>query len=343
MRESRIDVLAWPIGDSLTASTRHRLLKLIPFLEERGIHVSMVPGGKTNAGTALRALIAALRAECVLIQKKLLPSSYLFALRRVAKHLIYDFDDALYAPRSHPRPDQVRLAHRQRRQLGRMLHAAGLVIAGNEELARYARRYAPWVTIIPTGVDVPSTPTKRHLTNTTTIIGWIGSEGTMTYLDEMGPILERLAVTGRRGIALRVVSNVPYEPAGTVVPVENVDWSLTTETRDILSFDIGIMPLRDDEWSRGKCAFKALQMMALGVPVVASPVGANCEVIQDGANGFLAQGVDEWVAKLSRLIDSPTLREALGLRGKETAITRYSLKGSGEALASAIRELCGAG
>ena len=104
-------------------------------------------------------------------------------------------------------------------------------------------------------------------------------------------------------------SNPPVPLSRTVVPVENLDWSLATETTDILNFDIGIMPLRDDEWSRGKCAFKALQMMALGVPVVASPVGANQEVIQDGANGFLAQGAEAWVAKLSRLIDSPTLRD----------------------------------
>jgi glycosyltransferase involved in cell wall biosynthesis len=131
-----------------------------------------------------------------------------------------------------------------------------------------------------------------------------------------------------------------FEPTRTVVPVENLDWSLATETTDILNFDIGIMPLRDDEWSRGKCAFKALQMMALGVPVVASPVGANGEVIQDGANGFLAAGTEAWVAKLSRLIDSPTLREELGQRGKATAMQRYSLKEAGEALGQAIRELC---
>ena len=339
MPESRIDVLAWPIGDSLTASTRHRLLKLIPFLEARGIRVSMVPGGKTNTGTALRALILARRADCILIQKKLLPSYYLFALRRVAKRLIYDFDDALYAPRSHPRPDQVRLARHQGRQLVRMLHAADLVIAGNQELATYARLHSPRVTIIPTGVDIQSTPTKRHSTHTPTIIGWIGSEGSMTYLDEMGPVLDRLVETGR-GIALRIVSNMHFEPTRTVVPVENLDWSLATETTDILNFDIGIMPLRDDEWSRGKCAFKALQMMALGVPVVASPVGANGEVIQDGANGFLAAGTEAWVAKLSRLIDSPTLREELGQRGKATAMQRYSLKEAGEALGQAIRELC---
>ena len=341
MRESRIEVLAWPIGDSNTASTRHRLLKLIPFLEARGIRVSTLPGRKTNAGTALRALILARRADCVIIQKKLLPSYYLFALRRVARRLIFDFDDALYAPRSHPRPDQVRLAHRLGRQLVRMLRAADLVIAGNEELASYARRFSPRVSIIPTGVDVQSTPTKRHSAHSPTIIGWIGSEGTLTYLDEMAPILERLAETGR-GLALRIVSNVPYEPTDTVVPVENLNWSLATETSDILSFDIGIMPLRDDEWSRGKCAFKALQMMALGVPVVASPVGANGEVIQDSVNGFLAEGAETWVASLSRLIDSPTLREELGQRGKATAMQRYSLKGAGEALGKAIRELCGA-
>jgi glycosyltransferase involved in cell wall biosynthesis len=125
--------------------------------------------------------------------------------------------------------------------------------------------------------------------------------------------------------------------------VENVSWSLATETKDILSFDVGIMPLRDDAWSRGKCAFKALQMMALGIPVVASPVGANREVIQDGVNGFLADGAEEWAARLSSLAESPKLREEIGQRGRGTAISRYSLKGAGEELASAIRRLCATG
>src|SRR3989304_8409893 len=134
MRGSDLRVLFWPIGDQRTASTRHRLLNLLPFLERSGIRPTLLQGGKTTAATAWRALRLAAGVDCVYLQKKLLPSWYLPLLRRAARRMVFDFDDALYAPRSKPRPDQRRLARRLRAQLDRMLNTVDLAVAGNESL-----------------------------------------------------------------------------------------------------------------------------------------------------------------------------------------------------------------
>lgn len=340
MRGSELRVLFWPIGDERTASTRHRLLNLLPFLEEKGVRAILLRGGRTSVATAWQALRLAAVVDCVYIQKKLLPPWYLWLLRRAARRMVYDFDDALYAPRSKATPDQLRLARRQRAQLDRMLATVDLAVAGNETLGDYARSHRSRVIVIPTTYRAEGIAPKPHIHAVPTVIGWIGSEGTMVYLEEFVPILRRLALALRPRVAFRVISNADFSAAGLEGVVQNVRWSLEEETSLILSLDIGIMPLLDDERSRGKCAFKAIQMMTCGLPVVASPVGSNNEVIQDGVNGFLAASEEEWLARLGELVESPSTRERIGAHARESVLARYAVDGWAARLCSALFDVC---
>lgn len=340
MVEKSLRVLCWPVGDQRTASTRYRLLNLLPLLKEAGVQVRMVPGGKTTPVAAMRALMLAPYVDCVFLQKKLLPVGYLCAIRRLARRIVFDFDDALYAPRSRPLPEHLALARKLALKLDSMLEAADLAVVGNQVLADYARPRCPRVAVIPTAFAAGLVPIKEHCEAPMLVIGWIGSEGTLTYLDMMVPVLARLAAERPGQVILRVISNIPFRAPGFEGLIENVPWSIERETQDVLSFDVGVMPLFDDEWSRGKCGFKALQMMAHGIPVVASPVGANCGIVEDGVNGYLADGVDTWVRRLGELLDSPGLRTTIGEAGRQTVKDRYSVQAAGEAMLSALVDLC---
>lgn len=152
------------------------------------------------------------------------------------------------------------------------------------------------------------------------MIGWTGSYSTVQHLDTLRSVLRRLASLER--FYLKVIGTSQYELDG--VNVEASSWNSSSEIADLRQLDIGIMPLPDDRWSRGKCGLKALQYMALGIPAVCSPVGVNSEIIDDGKNGFLARTEDEWMEKLGRLLRSPSLRAELGAAGRRTVEDRYS-------------------
>jgi glycosyltransferase involved in cell wall biosynthesis len=169
------------------------------------------------------------------------------------------------------------------------------------------------------------------------VIGWSGSLTTLKHLRGLEPTLKKL----RRAVdfRLKVIGDDRYELEG--VEVESRRWSAESEVADLQSFDVGIMPLPDDPWAQGKCGLKALQYMAVGVPTVVSPVGVNTEIIQDGANGFIASGDDEWVAKLSRLIADAGLRQRLALAGRRTVEERYSAAVQAPRLLDVLEQVCG--
>jgi len=195
------------------------------------------------------------------------------------------------------------------------------VMVGNPYLAEYARRVNPNVTVIPTTIDLnkyevrEADPAKEY-----PVIGWTGSFSTVQHLDTLRGALEKLA--RRERFKLRVIGTPQYQIEG--VEVEAMPWRAQSEIEDLAPCDIGIMPLPDDKWSKGKCGLKALQFMALGIPTMCSPVGVNTEIIQDGENGFIAGTEDEWVEKLAQLIRSNDLRQRIGLAGRRTVEQKYS-------------------
>lgn len=197
------------------------------------------------------------------------------------------------------------------------------VMAGNPYLAEYAGQVNANVTIVPTTIDTEKyTVTERTNESAMPTIGWTGSFSTVQHLDTLRSGLQKLARQTR--FRLRVIGTPSYEFDG--IDVEAMPWQSETELEDLRSIDIGIMPLPDDAWSKGKCGLKALQFMALGIPTVCSPVGVNTEIIQDGQNGFLARSENEWLEKLSRLLHSAELRNLLGRAGRATVDSRYSAK-----------------
>ena len=233
--------------------------------------------------------------------------------------LVFDFDDAVFVP--YRSPSNGYLSYLKFPAKTRTIcQLASHVMAGNSYLADYARRVNDCVTVVPTTIDTDKYTVESRHPSAFPVIGWSGSYSTVQHLDTLRGALTRLAKEER--FRLRVIGTPNYALAG--VAVDSLAWQSHREVEDLRAIDIGIMPLPDDPWSRGKCGLKALQYMALGIPTVCSPVGVNTEIITDGENGLIAATEDEWVAKLKQLLRSAEMRRRLGLAGRATVESRYS-------------------
>jgi glycosyltransferase involved in cell wall biosynthesis len=195
------------------------------------------------------------------------------------------------------------------------------VSCGNEYLAVFARQFASRVFIIPTTVDTDLHIPKEGNSGRT-IVGWTGSHSTLKYLEKIEPVLIELT-TAFPKIEIMVIADRP--PVFSKIQCTFHTWNAATEIEDLQNFDIGMMPLPDDEWSKGKCGFKALQYMALGIPAVASAVGENMKIIQHGVNGFLVSSEEEWLNCLSMLLRDPALCKRIGEAGRKRVLDHYSV------------------
>lgn len=221
----------------------------------------------------------------------------------------------------------------------KIIRLCDLVIVGNQYLADYALRYNPNVHVIPTTIDtdyyVPGANSKPE---NSVCIGWTGSTTTLKHFSLATGFLERLKEKYKEGLSFRLIADRPYE--NSIEGLEFVKWRKESEVKDLLHIDIGIMPLPDDAWSRGKCGFKGLQYMSLEIPAVLSPVGVNKDIITDGENGFLASTTEEWFDILCRLIESPELRKQIGKRGRQTVVERFSFDSQKERYISLLNTVC---
>src|SRR5215218_3348496 len=234
--------------------------------------------------------------------------------------VVFDFDDAIFV--SYRSPSNGYLSYLKfAGKTKTICSLASHVIVGNPYLAEYARQFNDRVTVIPTTIDTLKyeVPPPKTM-NGPLIIGWTGSHSTVQHLDTLRGALKKLAA--RENFRLRVIGTPVYECAP--IDVEAIRWRARTEVDDLRPIDIGVMPLPEDKWSKGKCGAKALQFMGMGIPTVCSPVGVNTEIIQDDQNGFLARTEDEWIDKLSRLLRSAELRRRLGQAGRATVEQKYS-------------------
>lgn len=334
-----IKVLGLSLYGPLAASTRYRLTQYAPGLRQQGIdlEVKALLGDryvqKSFAGEKypLTNLITDYLDRAALLFRQsdydvaivnaeifpLLPGFIESRLLRIP--YIYDFDDAFFLKY---RLDRFkRISFLLRDKFNPVVARAATVMAGNHYLAGYAKQWNPATHWLPTVVDTERytpAPCKREDVFT---VGWIGSPSTSVYLSKLVQPLEQL---GREGPVRFLVAG-GCSPAIPGVDVVNMPWSEATEVEVINSFDVGVMPLFDDEWARGKCAFKLIQYMACGVPVVASPVGANVDVVNNG-NGLLADSVGDWLDALRRLRDDPALRQSFGTTARQTVEQLYSLR-----------------
>lgn len=350
--------------DSQGASSRVRFLQYFDALSRQApglalSHQALLDAGylhrkyagRSSVGTAVqryfkRAAAAPWRAlaDVWWIEKELwpyLPAALELALLRGCTYVL-DLDDAIFHTYDlHPNP-------LVRRCLGsktdRLMAGAALVTAGNDYLAARARAAgAPWVEVLPTVVDLARYPFPPQRATAPAVedkvtIGWIGSPATVHYLAQLADPLARLA--HERPLRVEVVGGGAINlPGVDLVPVA---WSESTEAASIARFDIGVMPLTDSPWERGKCGYKLIQYMACGVPVVASPVGANRTIVCDGLNGLLAADADGWYEALARLAADAALRARMGAAGRQRVESDYSVQAMAPRLAQWLR-VVGAG
>ncbi|HEX7297166.1 MAG TPA: glycosyltransferase family 4 protein, partial [Pyrinomonadaceae bacterium] len=233
--------------------------------------------------------------------------------------MVFDFDDAIFVSYRSPSNGYLSYLKFAGKTKG-ICRMASHVMVGNPYLAEYARQVNKNVTVIPTTIDTNKYRPLAKRDSDTLVIGWTGSYSTVQHLNTIRGALQKLAKLHR--YRLRVIGTPTYEIEG--VDVDAMPWKSDTELQDLSHIDIGVMPLPNDAWSKGKCGLKALQFMALGIPTICSPVGVNTDIIHDNDNGLLADSEDEWVEKMGRLLTSREMRERLGDAGRATVEERYS-------------------
>ena len=243
-------------------------------------------------------------------------------LRAVAPRTLFDVDDAIYL--RHSKAGRERGGGVRRVKFRRTCAAADHVVAGNSILAAATGKSAAQITVLPTSVEIPDDEQlavwrRQGDPAEAKVIVWIGRPENLVYLEPLRPVFAELA--RRRGTVLRVICS--HFPDWPEVTIERVVWSPEAELPALATADIGIMPLRDDAWSRGKCGFKLLQYMSVALPTVASPVGLNAEIVDDAGTGYFASEPQSWAEALERLLDQPAEAEAMGRRGRRRAIESY--------------------
>lgn len=250
------------------------------------------------------------------------------------KPYILDFDDAVFHNYDFHSNSLVRFFYGHR--IDNLMRDARLVIAGNSYLANRAiRARANWIEIIPTVIDLARYKVKNvESVSDKPIIVWIGSPSTTQYLQKLSHPLKLLAE--KKDFTLRIIGAGLIDMPG--VCVEYLDWSIDNEADLIAMCDIGIMPLNDGAWEKGKCAYKLIQYMACGLPTVASPVGANLEVVVDGATGFFASKESDWLEKFELLLSDKMLRSRLGLAGRARVEENYCLQQTAPKLTTLLAE-----
>lgn len=270
-------------------------------------------------------VVRSFRYDIVFIQREMYfigPPIFEWLLRFSRAKMIFDFDDSIWL-------QNVSDANKKYQWLksfgktAKIISYADMVFAGNEYLKEYASEYSKNIKIVPTTIDTTEyTPVEDKHRNGAINIGWSGSFTTIQHFKYAEGFLKKLAEKYPGKISITVIGDSHYQ--NKTLPVRAYDWNKDEELEKLASFDIGIMPLPDDNWAKGKCGLKGLQYMALGIPTLMSPVGVNTEIIQDGENGYLAGNDEEWIEKISLLIESPDLRKRIGAAGRQTVEERYS-------------------
>jgi glycosyltransferase involved in cell wall biosynthesis len=321
------------------ASSRYRIWQYAPLFERAGHEVEVQPllddgylgelyktgrrGWRWLATGYGRRMLNAFRVrrfDAVICEQEVcpfLPAFIELFFQRLSPRFFVDYDDAAYANYSRWPMFQ--------RKIPQIMAVAETVVVGNNHLADYARQFARRVCVIPTVVDLPRYPDQSHVEASETIrVVWVGTPLTTGYLKPLIPVMERLQSDHPR-LSFRFIGAAGgFLRNGLRAGI--VAWSEQTETDLLSECDIGIMPLPDTEFTRGKCGLKLIQYMACGLPVVASPVGVNREIVEEGKNGYLASSGDEWFAKLDKLIRDPALRRVLGKAGRAKVVAGYTLE-----------------
>ncbi|MBL4655747.1 MAG: glycosyltransferase family 4 protein [Bacteroidia bacterium] len=251
--------------------------------------------------------------------------------------LIYDLDDSIWiSDVSHANQNLSWL--KKSSKTNSILKYSDMVFAGNKFLADYSSKYNNNVKIVPTTIDTNLyIKMNSYKANSKVCIGWSGSITTIRHFEWAVPILMKIKNKYMDNVYFKVIGDASY--ANYQLDVVGIPWQMENEINELSEIDIGIMPLPDDDWSKGKCGLKGLQYMALEIPTLMSPVGVNTEIINDGVNGFLPESELDWIEKISLLVENQQLRKVLGKNGRKTVIEKYSVNVWGEMYLHYFNEL----
>ena len=349
-----------PFPEGVAASQRMRIEQFLPDLEAAGFrwktYSFLSPRGWRvlyQQGRLLAQVVSFLAGYLrrVVHLFETIPADYVFVQRESSplgppvmlwivakifrKRIIYDFDDAVWVP--------VRIGERRwvnwfkaHWKVAHIIRWAHKVSVGNRYLEDHARRYNPSVLRIPTVVDTEYRyrAIKVHSDVPAPVVGWIGSHSTLVYLKEILPVLQRLEE--EREFRFLVIAD--RNPELPLRGFQFQKWAADTEVEGILRMDIGVMPMFTDAWSEGKCGFKLIQYLAVGVPALGAPIGVNKEIIQPGVNGYLCATAEDWEARLCELLDDWRLRSRMGAAGKEYMERSFSVASQRAAFLSLFSE-----
>lgn len=351
-----IKVLGFALYGPLAASTRHRLGQYVPGLANQGIDLKICHllgddylrrqfDGRSPSITSMLSAVLNRFADlwrqrefdAAILHCELFPlMPGLLERALIQQPYIYDFDDAFYLKYLRGRWGGV--SPLLGGKFGIVMAGAAAITAGNHVLDQYAKLYNANTQYLPTAVDPERYLPRRTSRSDIFTVGWIGSPSTAPYLSEL---VLPLSAIGQEG-PVRLIVIGGKSPAIPNVTVVEIDWQEHTEVDLLNCFDVGVMPLPDNDWTRGKCAFKLIQYMACAVPVIASPVGANLDVVTDKC-GLFAATYQEWIDALKTLRDHPSKRTEMGLAGRERVVAHYSLQHNLPVLANVIRKVVGDG
>lgn len=337
----------------LGASSRLRTYQYLPWLESAGMKITLAPllsdnyvanmqRGNRDAmevmgayASRVRILMSSGKYDLLWIEKEAfpwLPFCIENLLLRQSVPYALDYDDAVF--HSYDEHDNRLVKALLAAKHPRLMQRAALVVAGNAYLADFARQAgASRVALVPTVIDLERYPEPglKRLDGKLPCVGWIGQRATAHFLAPYAPLFERLAAAGLARFAA-----IGIDTARLGLPMASVPWAEDTEVASIAALDVGIMPLLDGSFERGKCGYKLIQYMACGLPVVASPVGVNRQIVEHGVNGFLAETPEQWEQALRTLLADPNLRQRMGLAGRQKVEREYCLQVTAPVLADLL-------
>ncbi|MCA1629190.1 MAG: glycosyltransferase family 4 protein [Acidobacteria bacterium] len=350
------------------AATRYRLAQYVAPLRERGIELEVRPFldsrlfaslyrrdqlPRTAAGLLRAALartldvLAARRADVVLVQREAMmfgpPVVEYLSARLGGRPLVLDLDDATYVAYTSPTYGRLASALKWFSKTDDLIRWATVVTCGSRAIAEYVESKGGRAVLVPTVVDTDLfRPAERERVNEVTpVVGWVGTHSTFPYLESIFPVLEELARS--HAFRLKIVGAGRERVSVAGVEVENLPWEMAREVEDFRSFDVGVYPILPSDWAAGKSGFKSVQYMSVGVPFVATPLGATTEIGEAGVTHFLAATHGEWRDALAKLLADAPLRRRMGDAGRAHALAHYTVPAQADKLALALRGAATAG
>jgi glycosyltransferase involved in cell wall biosynthesis len=296
------------------SSTRYRALQYFPILQ----HANWEPRHHTISGgifAFINAIMLARKADVVILLRKTFPYPIFLLLRFVSKRLVFDFDDAIFC-----NTDGSYSPTRMRR-FKQTVNACDYIFAGNSYLGDTARQFSSKVSVIPTSVDTAKYSIPHHKNTSRVTLVWIGSQSTRKYIQAIVPLIDELACR-IPSLELRIIADFELNAKNLIV--HNIPWSAQTEAQNLAECHIGLAPLPEDNWTKGKCGLKVLQYMAAGLPVITSNSGVNREIIQDGVNGYVVTA-ENWAETIEKAISNSSGLAAPGLNAQSKVRDTYDI------------------